>query len=67
MENDTFLSVIVLGLNTVYWMMGYLDDASFGRYIRPFDDAPTVIYLFLQGGRKASGVNQDYALQMKGR
>ena len=29
--------------------------------IRPFDDAPTVIYLFLQGGRKATGVTQDYA------
>jgi hypothetical protein len=43
-----------------YWMMGSLDDASFGRYIRPFDDAPTVIY-HLQGGRKASGVAQDSA------
>jgi hypothetical protein len=38
-----------------------LDDASFGRYTRPFHDALTVIYLFLQGGHKASGVTQDYA------
>ncbi len=39
-----------------------LDDASFGRYIYVglFDVTPPVIYL-LQGGRKASGVTQDYA------
>ncbi len=42
--------------------MVLLDDASFGRYIhvRLFDVTPPVIYL-LQGGRKASGVTQDYA------